>query len=320
MATKAAQNPIIALTPEEFYDIESEEWKLLSDNRNHLSDAIDNERQILDLASDVWEVYVRLLDYRKGSLSAKVDATSLAERPCFLCADNRPKEQGVMEWENYEILVNPYPVGDYHFTIASNKHEPQRILGRIKDMARISRLMPDNCVFYNGPLCGASAPDHFHFQGIQGSLSLNIHIPLDKLTEVVKFGKSRVYRSNPDNSLFPYLIINSATDKELVEIFDKIYAALPPAEPEPMMNIVMFKDNSRIRTMIVPRKRHRPLCYGTGEGQMLISPASIEMLGTFVPPRKEDFERLDGETVKQIYREVTLEPEEFEAVIEKLKQ
>lgn len=303
---------------EDFYDLEIETWQLLNDNVNILSDAIDTERELLDITGP-WQVYVRLLNYRKGSLTAKVDSASLAERPCFLCEANRPEEQGVMEWDDYEILANPYPLGDYHFTIASKEHTPQRIKGRIKDMARLSRLMPENCVFYNGPLCGASAPDHFHFQGIQQSLSLNMWRPPTQLIEVAKIGKSKIYRSDPENSLFPYLIISAASDKELIEAFEKIYAALPYAEPEPMMNIVMFKDGGRTRTLIVPRKRHRPSFYGTGEGEMLISPASIEMLGTFVTSRQEDFDRLDAETVKRIYQEVTLSEPEFAEVIEKLK-
>lgn len=300
---------------EDFYDYEADNWQLLNDNLDILSKAIENEKKLLSIDEGPWEVYARLVEYRKGSLSAKIDNKSLSQRPCFLCEENRPEEQGILDWEEYEILANPYPLDDYHFTIAAREHVPQRIKGRIKDMAKLTRVMPDNCVFYNGPLCGASAPDHFHFQGIKQVLSINMWRPLSELKEIAKIGKSKVYRSVPEKSLYPYIIIDSAADKDLVLIFDKLYDSLPEAEPEPMMNIVMYKDGGRVRTLIVPRKRHRPSFYGIGEGEMLISPASIEMLGTFVTSRKEDFDRLDLDTVKRIYQEVTLSEEELDEVI-----
>ena len=303
---------------ENFYNNEVNRWKLLHENLDLLSAAIDEEKTIQSLENSKWEIYARKVNYRKGSLSAKVDNESLAKRPCFLCSDNRPDEQGVMHWEGYDILANPYPLADMHFTIASTEHIPQRIAGRIKDMARIARMLPDNCVFYNGAMCGASAPDHFHFQSFQGSLSLNMWRPLDELREILKLGKSRVCVPHTGETPFPYLIIDSAADKELTEIFDLIYKALPEAEPEPMMNIVMLKNCGRMLTLIVPRRRHRPSTYGTGEGEMLISPASVEMLGTFITSRDEDFDRLDSETVNQIYREVCLTDSMFDEVISRL--
>ena len=303
---------------ENFFDYEADRWELLKENLGSLSTAIDNEKRIQTLDTSNWEVYVRQVNYRKASLSAKVDNESLAKRPCFLCSDNRPEEQEVIHWGDYDILANPYPLADMHFTIAATEHTPQRIAGRIKDMARITRLNPYNCTFYNGPLCGASAPDHFHFQSFHESMSMNMWRPVEELCEVLKVGKSRAYRSPKGDTPFPYFIISSASDKELEEIFDRIYKSLPPAEPEPMMNIVMMKDGGKMRTLIVPRSKHRPSFYGTGEGKMLVSPASVEMLGTFVTSREEDFARLDAETVNRIYAEVCLSDDEFDRVIDRL--
>lgn len=304
----------------DFYDNEVDRWELLGNNLNILSEAIDNEKELIPLSEKSWwSVYSRLVNYRKGSLSAKVDKESIDKRPCFLCHENRPAEQRVILWEDYEILANPYPLADYHFTIASVEHTPQRILGHIKDMARLARLMAGNCVFYNGPLCGASAPDHLHFQAFKENMAINVWRPLNELVEIIKIGRSRIYTPKEDERLFPYLIIESTADKELAEIFNRIYHSLPPADPEPMMNIVMHKNGGKMRTMIVPRRRHRPTFYGTGEGEMLISPASVEMLGTFITSRKEDFDRLDAKTVKKIYREVCLTPKTFDNVINAIK-
>lgn len=305
---------------EEFYNTEVDNWKLLSDNLDLLNDSIDNEKELMQISDENhWGAYCRLVNYRKGSLTAKIDKKSIEKRPCFLCEENRPEDQGVLEFEDYEILANPYPIADLHLTIAHKEHRPQRIKGRIKDMARIARLMPGNCVFYNGPLCGASAPDHLHFQALQESIAMNMWRPVAELEEILKIGKSRIYAPKEGDTLFPYFIIISAADKELVEIFDIIYNSLPAAEPEPMMNIVMHKDGGKMRTMIVPRQKHRPSFYGSGEGEMLISPASVEMLGTFITSRQEDFDRMDAETVKKTYDEVCMTRREFDTVVEKIK-
>ncbi len=307
---------------EEFVDEELSAWPLAAQNYDYLNKITDNRQTIESFDEKIgerpWYIEKLLCSHRKASLSAKVDQKSLSERPCFLCKANRPEEQGAIEWENYEILLNPYPIGDPHFTIASKLHEPQRIAGRIKDMARLARMMPWCCVFYNGPLCGASAPDHLHFQATEQMLCANTWTPKKNLTQVIRLGKSTLYAPTPSNSLFPYFIIDSASDRDLSEIFDIVYNALPQADPEPMMNVVAMKTEGRMSVAIIPRRRHRPSFYGTGPDEMLISPASAEMLGLFITSRQEDFDRLDLQTVRRIYDEVTLSPEEFSEVIDRI--
>lgn len=294
-------------------------WPMFAENYDRLGDALDNDVNLTEDEQDVvWHIYKMLLDYRKTSLGAKIDPASLSARPCFLCADNRPAEQRAVNWRDYEILVNPYPIADEHLTIPAVAHVPQRIKGRIRDMAAIARALPDRCVIYNGPKCGASAPDHMHFQAITGFFSINIWMPPEDLVEIARIRSARIYIPTENNSRFPYFIIQSGKDADLEQMFDTVYNALPPAEPEPMMNIAMIKNGSRSRTFIVPRRAHRPACYGTGEGQMLISPATIEMLGTFVTSRQEDFDRLDLQTVKSIYNEVCLTDDEYDEVIRKI--
>ena len=296
-------------------------WALFSENYDHCAESIKGEVELTaDIAPCCWRIHKILLSHRKNSLAANIDSKAIAERRCFLCADNRPKEQESIRWRDYEILVNPYPIADNHLTIAHIEHTPQRILGRIRDMAALTRIVPSLCVFYNGPKCGASAPDHMHFQAFAESFSTNIWMSPTLLTEIARTGAARLYIPTKDNSIFPYFIIDSGKDKDLEAMFNKIYDTLPQIEPEPMMNIVMFKNGSKTRTLIVPRKAHRPSFYGNREGQMLVSPASVEMLGSFVTSRQEDFEKLNLPTVERIYKEVCLPDEEFENIVEKIKE
>ena len=306
---------------ETLFGLQLREWPLFSENYDHCAETLKEEVELTaDMVPCSWRIHKMLLNHRKNSLAANIDSKAIAVRKCFLCADNRPEEQDSIRWRDYEILVNPYPIADNHLTIAHTEHTPQRIIGHIRDMAALTRIVPTSCVFYNGPKCGASAPDHMHFQSFAESFSTNIWMSPALLTEIAQTGAAHLYIPTEDNSIFPYFIIDSGKDKDLEAMFNKVYAALPPSEPEPMMNIVMFKNGSKTRTLIVPRKAHRPSFYGDGEGQMLVSPASVEMLGTFVTSRKDDFERLDIPTVERIYREVCLSEEEFENIVEKINE
>lgn len=280
-----------------------------------MGEALEQEVELTDFNDEThgWHIHKILLNHRKGSASAKTDVKSITERPCFLCLGNRPKEQRRVLWRDYEILVNPYPVADDHLTIACRTHTPQRICGRIGDMAELARLLPDRCIFYNGPRCGASAPDHMHFQAFKQIMSLNIWMHPENLEEIVDDTYASLFVPKKGESAFPFFIIISDNKEGMEKMFETVCDSLPKSEDdeEPMMNIVMLQDNDGFRAFIVPRKAHRPSCYGSDEGSMLISPASVEMLGTFITSRQEDFNRLDLDTVNNIYREVCLPAEEF---------
>ncbi len=195
---------------------------------------------------------------RAVSTAAKVDAASIAARPCFLCGANRPPEQIALEWEDLEILLNPFPVFPGHLTIPARNHTPQSMRGRVGQMRRLSRALPGYTVFFNGAKCGASAPDHFHFQAVP---TRYIQIPC---------------------RFYSYVLPEAEFSAE---------------ELDPMVN--MYCTDGVVT--VIPRTRHRPECYG----ELIVSPAAIDLAGTLITVRREDFERLDAARVDAILREVT---------------
>lgn len=303
----------------EFFRSELEKWPLAAGNFKNLGCAYENSPS-LTADGTRWQLRKLLVNHRRASLSAKIDAGSIAARPCFLCAANRPEQQSAMPWHNYEILVNPYPLASIHLTIASRRHEPQRLAGHIGDMAELTRFLGDLCVFYNGPLCGASAPDHLHFQAATADVARNILSPDLRLTSIFKSGDTELLGSADGNAPFPFFIIDAAGTDALVDMAGKLIDALPAGEPEPMVNVAMVKlPDGRLRTFIAPRSKHRPECYGTDAGKRLISPASVEMLGTIVCSRENDFNAVDAENATAILAEVGMDKKDFADTINRLK-
>lgn len=301
MATKNALNTIQD-DINTLFDNQLDEWQLLSDNY----DIFDKSPYDKIFFSDVfWEGNKILLNYRKASLSANLKTIADGLRPCFLCDDVRPAEQRNVNWENYKILVNPYPTSDVHFTIINRDHTPQHLGERILDMARLTRILPSCCIFYNGPECGASAPDHMHFQAVDIHESANFMRTVKYMTEICHIGKSRLYIPKPNMAPYGHFILEIKEDADIMPMFDLIISSMPKSDGyEPMMNVVAFKMGETTRIVIIPRKRHRPACYGNEGDRMLISPASLEMMGKFITSRHEDYDRLDEQTMQLIYDEV----------------
>ena len=189
-------------------------------------------------------------------------------------------------------------------------------------MSQLTRLLPDMTLFYNGPRCGASAPDHFHFQAVHKEIAANyftrssIGIPL----ELDCIGKSTLSVCHKYLAPYTYIHIIAKKDSELIPLFKKAYAALPPADPEPMMNIMAWKSKLGTEVVIVPRRAHRPKCYGTEPGQHLVSPASAELMGWFPLARHEDLETLNEEAIQKIYDDVCLTDEQTEELVNKLQK
>lgn len=299
----------------EFIDGQAD-WALLESNHEKLDEAVARGCDFY-LNDSLWAVSVYHVDYRRASASADVDKAMAGERPCFLCKPNRPKQQRIIDWEGYEILANPYPLDALHLTIAAKEHTPQRIEGHILDMARLCRILSDSMVFYNGPRCGASAPDHLHFQAVDKGMADNFELHLPYTATIYKVGKSILVGAAPGTAPYFFFHIVSAKDAELKQLLGKLRPLLINADPEPMVNVMVWKSRRGTNVVIVPRKAHRPTCYGEGEGQMLISPASLEMAGYFNCARAEDAERLDDGKIREIYSEVAYEPMDY---WEKLEQ
>ncbi|MBW4728024.1 DUF4922 domain-containing protein [Prevotella melaninogenica] len=262
---------------------------------------------------------------RLVSTGAKIDKATLAKRPCFLCEKNRPSEQIVLPFGNdFDILVNPFPILPVHFTIPSRHHQQQAIADNYVQIHRLLRAYPQLMVFYNGPKCGASAPDHLHFQaGTSGILPLQrdwqrlyeTSVPLLKLNDAEGIYEIKDY-------ICPVLAIVSYTEKHDVELFSRLYEALPikEDETEPMMNVVAWRSGEAFISVVFPREKHRPDCYSAdGEAQCLVSPGSLDMAGLMILPRQSDFERVTSERAKAVLREVSLSDEVMAEVVKRIR-
>ncbi len=261
---------------------------------------------------------------RIRSSAAKTDAKSIAERPCFLCTENLPTEQkGILFQNKYLILTNPYPIFSEHLTISRLDHTPQQILPHFSEMMDLSKELHDFTLFYNGPKCGASAPDHFHFQaGTKGMLPVEKEFTeLENNYSEVLFQNEKLKIIAVENYLRRFIAIVSGDKKEIQQTFDFIYKHLEKErDEEPRMNILCNFENDNWRIIIFPREKQRPShYYRNDENRILVSPAAAELGGILILPNKEDFEKITQKEVEEIYREVTLNRREFRELCVKSK-
>lgn len=259
---------------------------------------------------------------RAVSSAARVDAESLRRRKCFLCADNLPPEQKRIPLrEHYVLLLNPFPIFPRHFTIADVRHLPQRIGGRMDDLLWLSRELPAYTLFYNGPCCGASAPDHAHFQaGSKGFMPIERTWPDKVGGKAGTHGKAVLYWL--EEARHAWVIVSETAD-DASALFDCLYRSLPLAEgeEEPRMNVLAdFDPASGCWTLIVfPRAKHRPACYfAEGEERCLCSPASVDLGGMFILPEERDFRKMTASGLREVLAEVCLSSEESHAVSERI--
>ena len=216
------------------------------------------------------------------STGAKIDKDTIRHRACFLCDINRPSVQhGLALNERFQLLVNPFPILKQHFTIVLRKHSPQQIEPYYSDMLDFADRLDRMFIFYNGPFCGASAPDHMHFQAG----------PKDQL---------------PNACLTKYYELRAKNMDEMMILFRKVYDSFPviTGELEPRINVLTWKENDEWVSIVIPRTKHRPSCYeAEGEEKMLVSPGALDMSGLMIIPRVEDFNRLNSELVESIIKE-----------------
>jgi hypothetical protein len=254
---------------------------------------------------------------RIRSSAAKTDTRSISERPCFLCPGSLPEEQkGLMILDKYIILVNPYPIFPVHLTISQSEHVPQLISAHFPDLLKISRELEELSLFYNGPECGASAPDHFHFQAVFGGI-----LPVENEFEILRNYHSEILVMNDhltvisvENYLRRFIAIESDDEAVIIEHFNLIYRLLgkKSTSPEPLMNILCNYLDGHWRVIIFPRERHRPSQYFvTGEQQLLFSPALVELGGLAIFARREDFEKLESILIADMYKQVTIQKEKY---------
>lgn len=259
------------------------------------------------------------------STSAKIDKKTLGERPCFLCDKNRPKEQMSKQIdEKFHLLVNPFPILPVHFTIPARKHQPQLIYKNYGEMHRFISLHSDLMVFYNGPKCGASAPDHLHFQaGTNGILPLqtNWQRLSRNLTDIISLNDEEKISVVRDFIVPAFVIISKSAESDEA-LFRRLYKAMPQRgdETEPMMNIISWRKGEEFISVVIPREKHRPEAYfAEGDAQFVVSPGALDMSGLIITPREEDFRKLTEEKALSLLQECGVSEEKMNAIIAKLK-
>lgn len=259
------------------------------------------------------------------STGAKIDKKTLGERPCFLCDKNRPKEQMSKQIdEKFHLLVNPFPILPVHFTIPARKHQPQLIYKNYGEMHRFISLHSDLMVFYNGPKCGASAPDHLHFQaGTNGILPLqtNWQRLSRNLTDIISLNDEEKISVVRDFIVPAFVIISKSAESDEA-LFRRLYKAMPQRgdETEPMMNIISWRKGEEFISVVIPREKHRPEAYfAEGDAQFVVSPGALDMSGLIITPREEDFRKLTEEKALSLLQECGVSEEKMNAIIAKLK-
>ena len=259
------------------------------------------------------------------STGAKIDKKTLGERPCFLCDKNRPKEQMSKQIdEKFHLLVNPFPILPVHFTIPARKHQPQLIYKNYGEMHRFISLHSDLMVFYNGPKCGASAPDHLHFQaGTNGILPLqtNWQRLSRNLSDIISLNDEEKISEVRDFIVPAFVIISKSAESDET-LFRRLYKAMPQRgdETEPMMNIISWRKGEEFISVVIPREKHRPEAYfAEGDAQFVVSPGALDMSGLIITPREEDFRKLTEEKALSLLQECGVSEEKMNAIIAKLK-
>jgi hypothetical protein len=256
-----------------------------------------------------FDVFVRHLPHRAASTTAPVDPVSIAKRSCFLCAENLPSEEEGLQFDkDFTIYCNPFPIVNRHLTIAHREHRLQRITDQFGNMLDLAAGLPGYFIIYNGPECGASAPDHMHFQA--GSRDL---FPIGKDTAGLTGVTVPEYRRN-------VLLLRGRERSALIGRMDRAVALLAETaakRAEPLINIAMFHERGEWVTYLFPRAKHRPEVFYTGE--LTVSPASVDLCGVFVVPLASDFERITGDDIAAIFREITLPDGQFQEIAGKLE-
>lgn len=303
-----------------FIENQLAKWQTARTNHEALNQI---ETRRFELAGNT--ITVQFNPARAVSTCAKVDKSSIEARKCFLCPENKPNEQDeiiISLDEPFSLRINPYPILPGHLTISSLKHQDQVLADKTirqlpgKLISWLEEYFASGYVlFYNGAKCGASAPDHFHFQAVKQS-DVPVIQQWERLMETavreteIKTENGNTYSSFQITSYIcpiQVFICNHSTDI-LPEMINQYLESLPlhEGESEPRYNLFAWQDKQRGFTMAYfPREEHRPACYTATRGeQLLVSPGALDMAGLLVTPRKEDFDRITESDITKIYKEV----------------
>ena len=303
---------------------QKENWQFLKNGYNELK-----EVQTRDVVFDTFNIKLQFNPNRITSSNAAVDDVSVKERDCFLCPANLPQEQKCILYnETYMILCNPYPIFPEHFTLPNINHFPQSVKSSFKTLLNLGKDLSEYySVFYNGPQCGASAPDHMHFQA-GSKLFLPVEKDYDKLKEL--YGERIIKTKNLevcgiDDGLRKFISAESKNINILIKVCNKLYqthAKLFRNSKEPPMNIIVnYNDDAGWRVMFFLRSKHRPSHYfRDGKEKILISPGAADMGGVCILPMEKDYNDLDKTVLTQIFKEIGIGKESFVYVKSSMKE
>jgi hypothetical protein len=319
-----------------------EKGEMIFDDRDHSGSLADLAVDLLHLQNRFWpdlaeahhaleKLWCRRIDCegfsvlvqhnprRIVSTGSSTDPESLSRRPCFLCPPNLPMAQRALQYrKNYLVLCNPVPIFREHFTIATTAHSPQAIEDHIAEFLCLAKdMMPRFILFYNGPRCGASAPDHFHFQAVSAGI-----LPIEQ--DMSRPDLRKHVWGNHGANLFRIKRLgrevwvlegrdSQAIDAMLHRILDSMKRYMTPGDDpvdEPMMNIIGIRDEGMWKVIIFPRRKHRPTAfYREDETRLVLTPAAVEMGGLLIAPVEQDYHRIDEKMIREIYEEVSLDEE-----------
>lgn len=287
-------------------------WDLAAANYAGLLKTITKSLTFSPLA----QIRVQFNPERIYSTSAKVDPRSISERPCFLCPEHLPVHQKAIPFgDEYLLLVNPFPIFEKHLTIPVVKHVPQLLAGRLHDMLNLAKALDNFVVFYNGPRCGASAPDHFHFQaGNKGFMP--IEMEFETIPSRIIYQENSGSTIHAMESCMRNVLVFSSPDQSWIKNnIDKaldVLSDFEPDQPEPMINILTTWNTDHWRIFLFPRNTHRPWqFFAEGNDKIMLSPAAVDLGGVLIIPRKEDFDKLDLKTSFDIFGQVSLGKEKW---------
>src|SRR6266545_4548581 len=283
-------------------------WELLRGNYASLEQV-----RTRTMAFDGFNIRLQYNPRRITSSAAKVDEESVKQRRCFLCPAHLPRNQRALPFEDgYLILCNPFPIFPEHFTIPNGQHLPQLLNGSFATMLRLSEAMGSRyTLFYNGPKCGASAPDHVHFQaGTRDLMPLDWEYPAIKARNGSALIESEAGSAYSISCLRHFFSLESADEGWLQQAYQVVYRSLSDGGAdgeEPMINVLCSYQNEQWRVIVFPRAKHRPnFFFAQGDDQILLSPAAVDLGGLCITPVERDFERLTADHLTQMFQEVCL--------------
>lgn len=298
-------------------------WQLASSNFRALKTAPSRDVDVFGL-----KCRIQYNPRRVISSTADTSPAAIASRKCFLCADNRPKEQFHLGFEgrkgrNYHIQINPYPIFRGHLVIVRDEHIPQEIWHHFPDMLDFAARYKDYLVFYNGPSSGASAPDHLHFQAIPKH-----NLPLEEVVDEFLDHPGEPLATVKDASLYKFdgyargvFALKATTSKSLAKLFYRLLDCTDrgKGEEEPMFNLYAYVKNGEYRTIVVMRSAKRSHhFYSEGADHLTISPGAADIAGLFVAPFREDYDKADTALLEELLSEVCISEDEQNMIVWRL--